>query len=117
MRRWLIAIFAVHFLLNVGFFAFGKIDTVGAQAAGDSAVSSPFAGSNHPVQIEGLMGVAPDHALTDGQADLPEVLVASVALISGQATTLHPAPPPFVKLIFPANDGPRRPPRHATLPV
>lgn len=117
MRRWLIAIFALHFFLSVGLFAIGKIDTVGAQQAENASNTSLFAGSDHPVQSDGLMGVAPDHALTDGQADLPEVLAVSIGLMSSASTTLHPAPPPFVKLIFPTIEGPRRPPKQNAIPV
>lgn len=111
MRRWLIAIFAIHFFLNVGLFAIGKIDTHGAEPADNTPAIAQLAGNGHPVQSDGLMGAAPDHALTDAQADLPEVLAVSIGLPSNTATTLHPAPPLAVKLIFPAIEGPRRPPR------
>jgi len=71
MRRWLIAIFAIHFFLNVGLFAIGKIDTHGADQADSAATIAQLAGNGHPAQSDGLMGAAPDHALTDAQADLP----------------------------------------------
>lgn len=111
MRRWLIAIFAIHFFLNVGLFAIGKIDTHGADQADSAPTIAQLAGNGHPAQSDGLMGAAPDHALTDAQADLPEVLAVTIALASSAAATLHPAPPLAVKLIFPCIEGPRRPPR------
>jgi hypothetical protein len=115
MRRCLIATFLLHFFLSMGLFAIGKIDTAGVHQTGDSSNTALFAGSEHPAQKDGLMGAAPDHALTDGQADLPEETAVSVEWPRTAPAALYPAPPPSVKLIYPVIEGPMRPPKRAPL--
>jgi len=117
MRRWLIGIFALHFFLNVGLFAVGKIDTLGTGHATSESSAALFVGSDHPTHSEGLMGAAPDHALTDGQADLPEMLAVSIALAKNPSPAISPAPPPFVKLVLPMKERPRHPPRPDATPA
>lgn len=112
MRRWLIAIFALHFLVNVGLFAFGQIET--AAPAQPNQMVAPLLDSAEPVHENDLLEHASDHGLTDTQPELPEWLHLDVVLLASTcdmaapvATLLHPVAPPTL-------DGPQRPPRIAT---
>lgn len=110
MSRRLIALFALHFFLSVGFFAFGHTQ-VGVAAPlpnGESVTLAHLADVGH----EGdLLGSAPDHGLTDSQPDLPE----QMQLVLWALATGHPLPTPSAPLLRPhappALDGLRRPPR------
>lgn len=110
MFRRLIAIFALHFFVSVGFFAFGhtQVGVATSLSTGEALTSADLAEVGH----EGdLLGSAPDHGLTDSQPELPEQMQLTVlALMPGR-----PLPAPAAPLLrahtHPALDGPRRPPR------
>lgn len=109
MRRWLIALFACHFLLGV--VGFGIPDHIidvprAADALIDAAASEPIAKSQ-----KGLADL--EHALGDELPDLPDSLqrratppLSHVMTPTRAPTDLGPPTPPLL-------DGPFRPPRRA----
>ena len=112
MRRWLVAVFALHFLLSVGAFAFGKLPGhIPAQVVAHSLVAEAAA-ADQPVQDGTLKAAHPqDHGLTDTQPDLPECLDVLIAA-SSRGEHLRTPPPPLAQdLTPPVLDGPQRPPR------
>jgi hypothetical protein len=107
--RWLIAIFALHFLVNVGLFAFGHIDT-------RSSAQTVSVGDARLVLVDAahendLLGHAPDHGLTDTQPELPEGLQPDVVWRTAASALLAPVSTFWTHLAPPALDGLRRPPR------
>ncbi len=84
MRRWLIALFAVQFLLGVAGFAIPD-HIVDVPVAG---LAAPDAGSTAPSQ-KGLADLA--HALADELPDLPDTLQRHAApALAHVLTPLHP---------------------------
>lgn len=109
MRRGLIAIFALHFLVNVVFFAFGKIET--AKAWQPAEVAASLLEPSEPAHEDDLLGHAHDHGLTDTQPELPEWLHLNL----GPFTSACDVAPPVAALRHPAASPPleglQRPPR------
>ncbi|MGX5650112.1 hypothetical protein ACWKW4_07650 [Hydrogenophaga borbori] len=109
MRRWLIALFACHFLLGV--VGFGIPDhIVDVPRAADALID---AGANHPL-AKSQKGLADlEHALGDELPDLPDTLQRRAAPPLSHVMTPAQAPadrgPPPAPLL----DGPFRPPRRA----
>ena len=112
MRRWLIAIFALHFLVNVGVFAFGQIETVSPNQSNQTVAL--LLDSADPAHENDLLGHAPDHGLTDTQPDLPEWLHLDVVLLTSTCDVAAPVATPLHAVAPPTLDGPQRPPRVAT---
>lgn len=116
MRRWLIAVFALHFFVSVGAFAFGSlpeatppqshaqalvVDTAAMVAVAQSSPGDPS-----------LPGApAQDHGLTDAQPDFPECLDAPMAVSTAHDALRAPPHPVARDLTSPVLDGPQRPPR------
>lgn len=109
MRRWLIAIFALHFLVNVGLFAFGQIETA-APAQPAQMGDSLFALAD-PVHENDLLGHAHDHGLTDTQPELPEWLNLSLTPLASTAEFAAPVATLRRLVASPTLDGLQRPPR------
>jgi hypothetical protein len=106
MRRWLIALFAFHFLLGV--IGFGLPDTVT-----DTPVSG-LASSSFDTPAPSQKGLADlDHALADELPDLPDTLQQPAA--PTLAHVLFPLQPriSLADLPLPVLDAPFRPPRGA----
>lgn len=112
MRRWLVAVLALHFFLSVGAFAFDKLPTPEPFAgAAHSLVAERVAALSDPAPEAGQTSQTADRGLTDLLTDLPECLDAPIAA-SGRSEALHTLPPPLARdLTPPALDGPQRPPR------
>ncbi len=117
--RWLVAVFALHFLLSVGAFAFGKVPAhavlqVAAPSLQAEAATTASADTSAP---EGELTAAQltDHGLSDTQPDLPECLDVFIAMSSRSAPLRTPSPPLAKDLTPPVLDGPQRPPRGARL--
>lgn len=111
MRRWLLAIFALHFLVNLGLFAFGKIDlSVHADASQQLVAAMPDRDA-HPSQDDDLLGAAPDHGLTDSQPDLPDGIQQVSVVVALGVRPEPPMQPTLHALTPPVLDGLRRPPR------
>lgn len=108
MRRWLIAVFALHFFLSVGAFAFGH----GHPAAPSqlSAVQGLVEAAT-PADSPKQASPAQDHGLTDTQPDLPECLDVLMAAATRGESLRTPPPPSAKDLTPPTLDGPQRPPR------
>lgn len=104
MRRWLIALFAAHFLWGVIGFA---LPTLPADTPAVAAAASP-PGAAAP-STKGLADL--EHALADELPDLPDTLQRRAALALAHVMT--PVQPPWRAgtLPAPALDGPFRPPR------
>lgn len=109
MRRWLIAIFALHFLLNVGLFAFGQIET--HSNVHGATVAEQLAVPADPAHGKDLLGHAPDHGLTDTQPELPEWLDTKLELLAATPAPIAPDATQRTCLAPPTLDGPQRPPR------
>ena len=115
---WLVAVFALHFLLSVGAFAFGKVPShavlpVAVQSLQADVATVAPADTTAP---EGVLSAAQlaDHALSDIQPDLPECLDVFIATSSRSAPLRAPSPPLAKDLTPPVLDGLQRPPRGAT---
>lgn len=107
MRRWLVAVFALHFLLSVGAFAFGQLPGMAPLQA-----QQLVAEVAKPAQDGTLKAThAQDHGLTDTQPDLPECLDVLIAASSPGEHLRTPSPPLAKDLTPPVLDGPQRPPR------
>jgi len=109
MRRWLIALFACHFLLGVvGFSIPDHIVDVprAADALLKSASSEPLAKSQ-----KGLADL--EHALGDELPDLPDTLQRRTAPLLSHVMTPAQVPTRVGPPPWPLLDGPFRPPRHA----
>lgn len=108
MRRWLIALFACHFLLGV--VGFGIPDHIGlaplaSLADDESAKTSLLVAKTQ----KGMNDLA--HALADELPDLPDSLQRRpTALLSHVMTPTRPHAP-IAALPRPVLDGPFRPPR------
>jgi hypothetical protein len=112
MRRWLVAVLALHFFLSVGAFAFDKLPTP-ESFGGDahSLVAERVAALSDPASEAVQTGQTADRGLTDLLTDLPECLDAPIAA-SGRSEVLHTPPPPLARALTPpVLDGPQRPPR------
>jgi len=111
MRRWFIAVFAVHFFLSVGAFAFGHTDIQMSVSEGNNNLVEVLDDAHHPGQDKDLLGEAPDHGLTDSQPDLPDI-IKPVAVSLGTAPA-QPFPPDlrWVQPVSPTLEGLQRPPR------
>lgn len=112
MRRWLVAVFALHFFLSVGACAFDKLPTPESfGSAAHNLVAERVAALSDPAPEAGQTGQTADRGVTDLLTDLPECLDAPIAA-SGRSEVLHTPPPPLARdLTPPALDGPQRPPR------
>jgi len=112
MRRWLVAVFALHFLLSVGAFAFGQFPGVAPSQAPAHGLVAEVAASGQLPQDSALKAAHPqDHGLTDTQPDLPECLDVLIAASSRGEHLRTPSPPLAQDLTPPVLDGPQRPPR------
>ncbi|HSX92890.1 MAG TPA: hypothetical protein VLG41_08215 [Hydrogenophaga sp.] len=109
MRRWLIALFACHFLLGVvGFNIPDHIVDVprAADALVKAATSDPLAKSQ-----KGLADL--EHALGDELPDLPDTLQRRAAPLLSHVMTPARASTNVGLPRWPLLDGPFRPPRRA----
>lgn len=109
MRRWLIALFACHFLLGV--IGFGIPDHIvdvprAADALIDLASNDPLAKSQ-----KGLADL--EHALGDELPDLPDTLQRRAAPPLSHVMTPARAPTNVGLMPWPLLDAPFRPPRRA----
>jgi hypothetical protein len=112
MRRWLITLFAFHFLVSVGLFA--------PLAAEAGAVPQPVAVERAP-QVAAAASPAPDaplntllladHGVNEVQSEMPEglplVTVAQPTLLRSVARHAFA----LLALSKPVLEGPQRPPR------
>ncbi|MDR7093494.1 hypothetical protein [Hydrogenophaga laconesensis] len=111
MRRWLVAVFALHFLLSVGAFAFGQLPA-DAPSQVQEHLMAEAATPGQPASDGTLKASHPqDHGLTDTQPDLPECLDVLIAASSRGEPLRTPSPPLVQDLTPPVLDGPQRPPR------
>lgn len=112
MRRWLVAVFALHFLLSVGAFAFGNFPAEAPQQAQVQGLMEEVATAAQPAS-DGTLKASPpqDHGLTDTQPDLPECLDVPIAASTRGEHLRTPSPPLAQDLTPPVLDGPQRPPR------
>lgn len=112
MRRWLVAVFALHFLLSVGAFAFGQLPGAAPSQAQAQTLVAEVATAAQPAH-DGTLKASPpqDHGLTDTQPDLPECLDVLIAASSRGEPLRTPSPPLAQDLTPPVLDGPQRPPR------
>ena len=111
MRRWFVAVFALHFFLSVGAFAFGHTDMRVSGNEGANNLVELMNGGHSPAQDKDLLGSAPDHGLTDSQPDLPDIIKpVAVSLVCASA---QPFPPDlqWVQHVSPTLEGLQRPPR------
>ncbi len=112
MRRWLVAVFALHFLLSVGAFAFGQFPADAPLQAQAQSLVADAATPAQPASDGSLKAAHPqDHGLTDTQPDLPECLDVLIAASSRGEHLRTPSPPLAQDLTPPVLDGPQRPPR------
>lgn len=112
MRRWLVAVFALHFFLSAGAFAFGQLPGALPSQAHAQGLVAEAVSSAQPAP-EGALAhdQGADHGLTDLQADLPECLDAPITASSRGEARRTPSPPLAQDLTPPVLDGPQRPPR------
>ena len=90
MRRWLIAVFALHFFVNVGAFAFGHTSLhMPIQGAGIHSDAAAGLGTPHPHSVD-QANTMPEHGLTDAQPDLPDIIKPVVVVVN--VPMAHPAP-------------------------
>jgi hypothetical protein len=112
MRPWLVAVFALHFFLSVGAFAFGQVP--GAETS-QAHVQHLVADAVSPEKTapDGSLkaGHSSDRGLTDIPSDLPECLDVLIATSGPRDPLRTPSPPLAQDLTPPALDGPQRPPR------
>ncbi len=109
MRRWLIAIFTLHFFVSVGLFTFGAFS---ADMAHDVAALSQEAQAATPKSpFLDRLDTTPDHGLTDAQPDLPEVIPEPFALLQAEQVLVGPRPPTPWKRVEPTLAGLQRPPK------
>lgn len=117
MRRWLVAVFALHFLVSVGAFAFGShAHPAAAQAPAAQALLAEAAS---PASVSGQAdaglgksaNAAADHGLIDDQPDLPECLDVPIRAAAHGPIGRTPPPPLAKDLTPPVLDGLQRPPR------
>jgi len=109
MRRWLIALFAAHFLWGVVGFALPALpDATPADTPAVAAAAALPVGAAAP-STKGLADLA--HALADELPDLPDTLQRPATL--ALAHVLTPVQPQWRAGALPAPvlDGPFRPPR------
>lgn len=112
MRRWLVAVFALHFFLSVGAFAFGKLPGAAvSQAPVQGLVTEAVAAAQTAPDDTPKPAPVAEHGLTDTQADLPECLHATIGAASRGEHLRTPSPPLAQDLTPPVLDGPQRPPR------
>lgn len=117
MRRWLVAVFALHFFVSVGAFAFGSLPGATpppSQAQAQALVAqalTPASAQVAPGDTSLPAGPAQDHGLTDAQPDFPECLDAPMAASTAHESLRAPSPPVARDLTSPVLDGPQRPPR------
>lgn len=112
MHRWLIAIFALHFLLNVSAFSLGESSHRTTILALNNATTVPTPAADcSDVRTETPAQVPLKHGLMDELPDLPDTLSLSVSVLKqpvepGRAIrfmSAHGAPPLL--------DTPLRPPQ------
>lgn len=112
MRRWLVAVFALHFFLSVGAFAFGQLPGAPASQAPVQGLVAEAVSAAQTAPDDTLKPTpGTDHGLTDTQADLPECLDATIAASSRGEHLRTPSPPLAQDLTPPVLDGLQRPPR------
>lgn len=112
MRRWLVAVFALHFLLSVGAFAFGQLPAAAPSPTQAHSLVAEAGATAQPAHDGAVKAAHPqDHGLTDTQPDLPECLDVLIAASSRGEHLRTPSPPLAQDLTPPALDGPQRPPR------
>lgn len=112
MRPWLVAVFALHFFLSVGAFAFGQFPGVDTSQAPAHSLVAHAASLDKPAPDGELTpGPSSAHGLSDLASDLPECLVVPSAAAGQRDPLRAPSPPLAQDLTPPALDGPQRPPR------
>lgn len=100
LRRFLFALFALHFLLSVGAFTLHTAAT----AITESALTADADGLDSSIQ----------HGLTDDTPDVPDGPLRFVPLVQHVFALLSTTPWVFQTLEDPIPASPDRPPRHAT---
>lgn len=111
MRRWLIAVFALHFFVNVGAFAFGHTSLhMPIQGAGIHSDAAAGLGTPHPHSVD-QANTMPEHGLTDAQPDLPDIIKPVVVVLDAPMAPPAPADVHIVTPSSPVLDGLQRPPR------
>lgn len=112
MRRWLVAVLALHLFLSVGAFAFDKLPTPEPLAgAAHCLVAERIAVLGDPASEAAQTGQKADRGPTDLLTDFPEGLDVPIAT-SSRGEALRTPPPPLARdLTPPVLDGPQRPPR------
>jgi hypothetical protein len=109
MRRWLVAVLALHLFLSVGAFAFDKLPAPEALAGATHSLVADRA--TEPAPNASPLVQKADRGLTDLLTDFPECLDVPIATSSGGEALRTPPPPLARDLTPPALDGPQRPPR------
>ena len=109
MRRWLIALFACHFLLGV--VGFGIPDHIVDVPSLTSAAAAQASANPAQPGAKGLQSLA--HALADELPDLPDSLQRHVAPTLSHVMRPTQAPLSIGLLPSPAPDSLFRPPRAA----
>lgn len=130
MRRWIVAIFALHFLLSVGLLALGPALSPASgpalgnhlsfgQASGLQPTAEPVASilsdpAGEPLtaqaEIQRVMNLTPDHALADAQPELPELLALDTSAFDMPQALLSPPTAFRPGGPSPTLQGPQRPP-------
>ena len=109
MRRWLVAVLALHLFLSVGAFAFDRLPTPESLAGATHSLVAEHA--TEPATDVSPLGQTADRGLTDIQSELPEGLDVPIST-SSRGEALRTPPPPLARdLTPPVLDGPQRPPR------
>lgn len=113
MHRWLIAIFALHFVLNVSAFSLGEasLRTLDQATWITASASAPVAET-----CGGTLAAASDqlpstHGLLDDLPDLPDTLALSVSVLKQPVEPGHATRYLAVHHALPALDAPLRPPK------
>ena len=114
MRRWLIAIFSLLFILSVSPFALDQIQAGSSTSPlvkfdhGQSSIVESFDHSNHEA---GLPRQEHDQGLADYQIELPEQMLFTANSLATEHSAPSPAARPLRADMNPTLDGLRRPPR------
>ncbi|MBN9409484.1 MAG: hypothetical protein J0H69_10075 [Burkholderiales bacterium] len=78
MRRWLFALFTLHFCLSVGMFSFAHADVQGVL---DHAHAAQAVHADAPDMLDVLAQMdEAEHGLSDGHADIPEFIPTDAVL-------------------------------------
>lgn len=112
MHRWLIAIFALHFVLNVSAFSLGEVPRATEQARWIAASSSaPAAESCGDARTSTSASLQFTHGLMDDLPDLPDTLPRLVSVLRQPVEPGRAIQYLAVHRVPPSLDTPLRPPR------